>query len=145
MRPSLTRHSQHLELLGSIAKTDAEPQPAAGDHVNEGGVLRQPQRMMERGEQNERADRDPPRPRRDGGECGHDRREISVVREVMLGNPNRIEAGLLGVFDLSKHLRIELSKAEGRAGRVAKIQQVAKADRRSHGCSCTPLWAAGQM
>ena len=119
------RHAEALELLGAVAEPNPEPKPAARDYVDEGCVLGQLQRMPKRREQDVGADADSRRARGDSGSGGHQRGQIAVVGEVMFGEPNGIEAELLGRLNLRQRFVIELSKRQRRTGRIAEIELIA--------------------
>src|SRR5271154_4828697 len=119
------RHAEALELLGAVAEPNPEPQPAARDYVDEGCVLGQLQRMPERREQDVGAHADSRRARGDSGSGGRQGGQIAVVGEVMFGEPNGIEAELLGRLNLRQRFAIKLSKRKRRTGRITEIELVA--------------------
>ena len=119
------RHAEALELLGAVAEPNPEPKPAARDYVDEGCVLGQLQRMPKRREQDVGADADSRRARGDSGSGGRQRGQIAVVGEVMFGEPNGIEAELLGRLNLRQRLVIKFAKRKRRTGRIAEIELIA--------------------
>ncbi len=81
--------------------------------------------MVERDEQHIGADRHPPGARRDRRERRSHGGEIAVVGEVMLRQPDRVEALLIGVVDLRHHRGVELPITDLRElGRIAEIEHV---------------------
>src|ERR1700739_717964 len=102
--PLLARDAEDLELLGAIAESHSQPETPARQYVDEGCVLGQLQRMRERREQDVGADREARRALCDSRSRGHQGGQITVVGEMMLGEPDRIEAEALGSFDLRERL-----------------------------------------
>lgn len=82
------RHPKCLELFGPPAQAHAQHKPAAGDQVDHRGVLRQADRLVQRGKQQRRADQDPPGARGDRGAHRQQRGQVCVVHEVVLGHPH---------------------------------------------------------
>src|SRR5208282_2927560 len=103
----LLRNLQRVEFLVAVAHPDAEAEAAAREHVDHRGVLGEAQRMIERGEQDVSAELQAGGARGDRGQHRHDGREITVVDEVMLGEPNGMEAGGLDEFYLAEHLGVK--------------------------------------
>src|SRR5580704_8599848 len=110
-------YAEALEFLGAVAEPNPEPKPAARDRVDEGCVLGQLQRMPKRREQDVGADANSRRSRCDSGSGGRQRGQIAVVGEVMFGEPNGIEAELLGRLNLRQRFVIEIAKRQRRTGR----------------------------
>src|SRR5262249_26661837 len=102
----LLRHVVAAELRRTVAAPEADLQSSARDDVDERGLLRQPQRMVER--QDRRGQPDAHAPRARGGD-GRERAGIDgepIVDEVVLGEPDLIEAELLRplhLFELTVH------------------------------------------
>src|ERR1700722_2667029 len=90
------RDAEAFEFLGTVAETNPETQPAARDYTDEPRALGQLQRMIERRQQNVGADGDAGRSRRDSRSRRHQRGQVTVVGEMMLGEPDGIEAEPLG-------------------------------------------------
>jgi len=86
------RDVQALELLPAPSQAEAEDEPAPGDEIDGGGVLREANRVEERGEQQPGADLDPLGARGDGGREREQRRHVAVVDEVVLARPDRVES-----------------------------------------------------
>src|SRR5580704_7981243 len=119
------RYAEALEFLGAVTEPNPEPQPAARDRVDEGCVLGQLEWMPKRREQDVGADGDSRRSRCNSGSGGHQRGQITVVGEVMFGEPNGIEAELLGRLNLRQRFVIKFSKRKRRMGRIAEIELIA--------------------
>src|ERR1700722_1955512 len=123
-----TRHAEAFELLGAVSEAYPKSEPAAREDIDECGVLGQLQRVKKRRQQDVGADSDARSARRNSSSRGHQRRQVAVVGEVMLGEPDGIEAKLLGGLHLRKRLAIKISKRQLRAGRIAEIELVANFD-----------------
>src|SRR5258708_3811941 len=122
------RDAEAFELLSTVAETNSKPKPPARDYIDERRVLGQLQRMVERRQQDVRADRDAGRARRDSRSRGHQRGQITVVGEMMLGKPDGIEAKPLRSLNLGKRLAIKIAKRQRRPGRIAEIELIADFD-----------------
>src|SRR5579862_9186701 len=107
----LARNAEAVELILTIALPDAEPDAPARDHVDDRNILRELQRMLKRREQDEGSDLNTFGARGDRGRRRHHRGKIAVVGEVMLGEPDGIEAGGIGHLGLGEHFRIDFLKA----------------------------------
>src|SRR5208283_4884268 len=118
------RNAEALELLRAVAQAKSQPEPAARDYIDEGRVLGKLKRMIKRRQQDVGADGDARRARRDGGSRRHQRGQVAVVGEVMLGEPDGIEAELLGGLNLRQRFAVEIAKRPRRAGRIAEIELV---------------------
>src|SRR5262249_24382224 len=103
----LARDAEPAELLDAIADADAELEAAAGKDVDRRGVLRDPHWMVERQQQDGRADADLLRAHRDRGGLDERRGRMRVLAEVMLGQPDVVVADRLGPGDLIEHLGVE--------------------------------------
>jgi len=111
------------------ARTDAHLQPAATQQVDDDGILGDPDRELERQRHDAGAEANA-----GGVGCGmrqeHERCRQAAFPfvEMMLGDPGRIEATLLGLNDLFRSKAI----APGSAGLVEQAGEEAEAlDRRS--------------
>src|ERR1700689_502905 len=122
------RHAEALEFLGTVAQTNPKSQAAARDYIDEGRVLGQLQRMEKRRQQDVGADGDAGGARRDRSRRGHQRRQIPVVSEMMLCEPDGIEADLLGGLNLRERLAIEIGKRPPRSGRIPEVELIANFD-----------------
>ena len=91
---------ERLELLVAVAHAEAEHHATAGEHVDGGDVLRQLERVVERQQQDVGRELHLLRARRDRGQQWNRRRRVAVLGEVVLGDPDRVEAELLGAHDL---------------------------------------------
>ena len=90
----LLGHAVSGELGRAVAPPHAHVEPAVRDDVDEGHLLGEAQRLVEREDRGGEADPNPLGPRRDRArERGRIDRE-TVVDEMMLGEPHRIEAEL---------------------------------------------------
>src|SRR4029077_6206185 len=123
--PLFARHPEALELLGAVAKPDSEPQPAMRKHIDEGGIFGELQRMVKRREQNVGADSDARRARRYRCRRRHHRGQVAIVGEMMLSQPDRIEAERLRRGHLCKRRIVEIAKRQLRSRRISKIELVA--------------------
>src|SRR5208282_1394177 len=117
-------HAEALELLGPVAQANSQPEPAARDYIDERGVLGELERMIKRRQQDEGADGDAGGARRDGSRRGHQRGQIAVVGEMMLGEPDGIEAELLGGLNLRERFAVQIAKRQRRARRIAEIELI---------------------
>jgi len=107
------RHTEALELLLAPPEAEPEDQPSAGDQVHRGGVLGNPDRIVQGDQQQPGPDLDPARPRRDRRTHRQKRRQIPVVDEVVLGDPDRIEPELLRVHRQVEGVGVQLLVAAG--------------------------------
>ena len=96
--------AETAELAGLVAAADAEVEPSTREDVDHGGVLGQTQRVVERQDHDGGADADAARGL--GGRGRHQQRaaEQAVAREVVLGEPGRVEAEGVGQLDLLERL-----------------------------------------
>src|SRR5207249_6485486 len=109
-------HVVAAELRRAIAAAEPDLQPAARDDVHERRLLGQAQRMMEGQDRRRQPDAYPPRPGGgDGGERAGVHRE-AVVDEVVLGEPDLVEAQLLRPLHLLELAVHDLGVAEARCG-----------------------------
>ena len=122
----LFRDLQAVELFIAVAHPYSQAQSAVGNDIDHSGIFGQAQRMIKRREQNVGSERDPRGARRYRREHCHHRGQVAVVNEVMLGHPERIEAGLLEEFDLPKHRGIESSEIHVRRFGISEIEHVTK-------------------
>jgi hypothetical protein len=118
----LARHPEVGELLVPVAGREAQIQPAAGEQVGDRGVLGQPQRVVQRGEQHRGAQPDAPRAGAQGGDHGEQRGQVAVVDQVVLGQPHGVEAPALGRHGEVNGLLIHLRPRAAPGPRVAEIE-----------------------
>src|SRR5258708_3748152 len=123
-----TRDAEAVELLSTVAETNSKAKPPARYYIDERRVLSQLQRMVERRQQNIGADGDAGGARCDSRSRGHQRGQVAVVGEMMLGEPDGIEAELLGSLNLRQRLAIKVAKRPRRAGRITEIKLIADFD-----------------
>ena len=85
-------HTQGLVLVLDVARADSERKASAGDEVCDDRVLGDPQRVVQRKQEDVRPDPDTPSP---GGYCpgDHERRwQVPIIDKVMLRKPDVGEA-----------------------------------------------------
>ena len=93
--------AQSHELVGPVARADAQPHAAVGQDVDEGGVFDHADRVVERQGDDRRADLDAAGLGREIGHVGEAVRHDAVAGgEVMLGDPGRVVAQPFGLEDL---------------------------------------------
>src|SRR6516164_9908485 len=96
--------------------------------------------MIERSKQHKAANLDVPGARRHRRQHRHDRSEVAVVDEMMLGGPDRVEARLVQIFDLLEHGGIKVGVAKLRQlGWVAKPYQITEFDHTNLQSAVHPL------
>ena len=101
--------------------------PPVRDQIDGRGVLREPERVVQRREQDGRPDVDALRRLRD--RRGHDeqRRHVPVVHEVMLGDPDGVEAVPLGGDTALDGVAVDVGVGTRIVGRVlARDESVAE-------------------
>ena len=118
-----------VELARAGTRAHAEVEPAAGDEVQRGGVLRDPDGVVQRKQQQERPDANPTGPRGDGGADRQQRGGVAVVDEVVLGEPRFVETHLLGVDDEVEVRAVELIPRYTRPFGIAERPQQAEPQR----------------
>jgi hypothetical protein len=91
------RDAESLILREKIAGPDAEVEAAAGEDVEDGGVLRDLDRIMKRQNQDVGAEADAPRLAGDRAQDREQRRRPRVVAKVMFAGPDMTVAKLFGV------------------------------------------------
>ena len=120
----------------AVAHADAEVEAPAGEQRERGGVLGESDRVVQRQQHQVRAD---PHPGRALGDRGgdHERRgRVAVVDEVVLGEPHRVEAELLGGDDLVERAAVELLERDPPLLGVAEV--VPEAERTSSATALIP-------
>jgi len=80
------RHADGLVLTGDITHADTDEEPALGQHVDRGQLLRQNHRIAQREDHNACTELHPRRPRRGVGQHGHRVEHLAVGRQR--GRPN---------------------------------------------------------
>ena len=107
------------ELVGPIARAQADHDAPARQDVDEGQVLHHAHGLVERHRDHRGAE---PDARRLGGQVAQVREHVGhdpvLVREVMLGHPGGIVAERVGRLDLRRHAGVDLPVRIGLAGRV---------------------------
>ena len=121
------RDAEGLELLDAVAQADTEDQPAAGDRVDDGGVLGDAQRVMQGKQQHPRADVDAAGAGGNGGGRREQRGAVAVIEEVMLGEPDVIVAHRLGGSGLIEDLAVDLRPRPAEAAGVRAVEDDAEA------------------
>ena len=123
------RHAEAAELVRRVAHADAHLDPAAADIVEHREILGEPDRMVERQQADIAREAHMLGPRRHRRGDGNPRRQVAVVDEVMLGEPDEIEAEPVEPSDLIHDRGIE--RLMGKAGlrRIAEVVGDAEAER----------------
>ena len=103
-----------------VAHADAHLDPAAADVVEHREVLGEPDRMVERQQADIAGEAHLLRARRHRRGDGNPRRQVAVVDEVMLGEPDEIEPEPVEPGDLIHDRGIELLMAEPDSGGLRK-------------------------
>ena len=91
----LLRHVVAAELGRTIAAADADVQTPARDDIDQRRLLGQAQRVVERQDRRRQSDADAARARRGHRRQGRRVHREAVVDEVVLGQPDLVEAELL--------------------------------------------------
>jgi hypothetical protein len=125
----LSRNAERLELVRRVALAEAEIEAAVRDDVDERHVLGDAHGVLERHQQDERADADPLRHGGDGRGGRQQRRIVAVAGEVVLGQPDVVVAGGLGGTDLVEDRAVELRLRPPPRSGVAKVFHEAEAHR----------------
>jgi len=121
------RNALIAEFLTSIAQTNAKFEPTVRNKVDGRGVLSDAHGVVQRKEHEEGANANPCGPRSDGGSDWQKGRRITVVNEVVLGQPAIVVAHAFGVCDEIEVIAIKrFPRNTGEIG-VAERPQHAKA------------------
>ena len=115
------RHAEQLELPLAVAEAEPDLQPSAAQLVEHGDVLGEADRVLERAEQDRRADAHRRRSLRDRGQHREDGRQVAVVGHVVLGDPDGFVAQLLRQGDLVEVLGVEPVVRHVPLRRVAEV------------------------
>ena len=110
-----------LQFLHLVTDAEAEFEPPAGDHVQGGRIFRHAHRIVQRQQQHAGADVDALGTGRDGAADGQHRRRVAVVEEVVLGEPDVVEAGRFRAHDLIEAVVVERGEIALPLGRVAEV------------------------
>ena len=94
-------------LLGPVAQADRVADPTGAEVVEDREVLGQAQRLVEVDQQRADRDRDPRGHRRHRRRDRHRRGQVAVVGGVVLGEHQRVEAGLVDVRRLLERAGVE--------------------------------------
>jgi hypothetical protein len=98
--------SESVEFFLPIPLADSEAQTSTGNHIDDGSVLGKLEWMLKGREQNISADGNALGARGDRARHRHHRGQVSVVSEMMLRQPYRIETGGLASLGLRETIRI---------------------------------------
>jgi hypothetical protein len=109
-----------------VALTETDIEPAVGDDVDGGEVLGQLHGMVEWKKEQVESDADALGDRGDGGRDGDDRGRVTVVGEVVLGEPHGVEAELLGFPDELEFVAVEIDEGSPTVG-LAEAEHQAEA------------------
>ena len=102
--------AEAVELVFAVAGAEPKRETALAQDVDEGGVLRHPQRIGERQRHHGGADLDPLGERGEvAGIDEHIRHDAVLIAEMMLGYPGVIEAQLVRAHDLARHPRVHVA------------------------------------
>src|SRR5437867_6905070 len=101
------------ELVGLVADRDPEGETPAGHDVEHCRVLCQPYGLVESGDEDVGAERQPRRSRCEAGEHHQRRGPVMVRHRVVLFHPDRVEAELLGLRDLFERFRVVVTPLDG--------------------------------
>jgi hypothetical protein len=115
------RQAEAAELVWRVAHADAELDAAAAEVVQDGQVLGQSQRMIERQQADVRREPQPAGQGCHGARHGRPRRQVAVLHEVVLGEPHEVQAEPVQPDDLLENLRVEPGRVDLGVGRVAKV------------------------
>ena len=111
--------AERVELILAVARAEPQHEAPAGQDVDEGGVLRDPQRIGERQGHDGSADLDALGQRREiTGVDEHVRHDAVFIREVVLGDPGVVVAELVGPHDLLGDARMDVAVRVGLGRRV---------------------------
>lgn len=105
--PGLLVDVEALELLRPVARRESEQEPAVREHVERRLVLGIAQRVVQAEQRAAGADADARGAARDRGQHGQQVGTIAVVPEVMLGQPEAVEADLFGEEHVLHDLVVE--------------------------------------
>ena len=119
--PLRLRHAHHLELLEPVSRGDAEVEAPAAEGVDHGHLLGEAQRVVQRRQQDGRAEAHPRRAHRHRPEHRHQPGQVALVGEVVLGQPRRAEAEGVGPGDLLERLGVQRRRVALPLLRVAHV------------------------
>ncbi len=114
-------HAEHGEFVRLVAGREPDVEAAAGQLVDHGQVLGQPQRVVQRGQQDRGAEAGRGGSHRQRAQRGAQRRQVALLAEVVLGQPDRGEAELFGAGGLVQGLPVQLRPGPAPPGRVAEV------------------------
>jgi hypothetical protein len=117
--PQLAAELAKLER--AVAATDTEVEAPARQQRQRGRVLRDPDRIVQRQDHQVGSDAHAPRARAHRPRDHERRGRVAVVAEVMLRQPDRVEAEPLGLDDLVEDLGVEPLERHGPRRRVAEV------------------------
>ena len=126
------REAEPAKLVRRVAQADAELDAAARQLIEHGEILGKPKRMRERDDRDVRRDPDPLRRRRGRASDRGERRQVAVLDEVVLAEPDLVEAELVESSDLVDRLRVHVVQRVVAAGRAAEVVRDAEPHRRGH-------------
>ena len=123
------RRAEHPELLLAPPVAETEEQPAARQEVDDGRVLGESQRVVERREHDAGPELDPLGHRGERREQREHRRQITVRRTVVLAHPRGVEPDAFGQAHELERLPVLLPEGSFRARReLGREQPDADAD-----------------
>ncbi len=109
------------ELVGGVAEPDPQLDATARELIEHGEVLGQADRVGERDDRDVRGDPHPRRHRRRGAGHGDERREVAVLDEVVLAEPDEVEPEPVEHADLLDRLGVDVLQREVATGWAAEV------------------------
>jgi hypothetical protein len=136
------RRAEHPELLLAPAVPDPQEQPASRELVDDRRVLGQPERVVQRREDDAGSELDPFGHGGERGEHREQRREVAVRGTVVFAHPRRVEPDAFGQAHQLERLPVLLLERSLRVRRELGREQP-DADAEAHRRDVTRLCSAG--
>jgi hypothetical protein len=125
-----------------VAEADADLHPSAAQVVEDGEVLGQPDRVVERQQADIAGEPHVPGASRHGGGARDPRGQVAVVHEVVLGEPDQVEAQGVEPGHLLEDGGVEVGRTHPGFRRIAEVVDDAHAERWGQNCELIHLMAA---